>query len=233
MESNFDKLIENHVPPTLFSLCESICYTNDTPCRITRLAENTRTTIFDFDYPLTDRINKEQFEINIINHFLMRRIGQETFTAFQLTLSNKLNEIMPYYNKLFDALEGWDILQDGDITERTLEEKSNATTDTETKSNTNTNSEQDNRYSDMPDNRIDYVKSGEYLTNYTYNKDNANSTNNTNATGSSTNENLVTEKVTHTPSDKISIYKEFFDNQKSIFTKLYKELDVCFYGLYE
>lgn len=233
METNFEKLIDNHVTPTLFSLCESICYTNETPCRITKLAENTRATIFDFDYPLTDKINKEQFEINIINHFLMRRIGQETFTAFQLVLSNKLNEIMPYYNKLFEALDGWELLQDGDITERTLKENGKATTNTETNIKTNTVNEQDNRYSDMPDNHIDYVKSGEYLTNYTLNKDTAQSSNDTAGKGNTTNENSVEEKVTHTPADKMSIYKEFFDNQKSIFTKLYKELEVCFYGLYE
>ena len=56
----------------------------------------------------------------------MRRIGQETLRAFQLTLSNKLNEIMPYYNKLFDMLEGWDIFSDGEEVTRTSENNSNA-----------------------------------------------------------------------------------------------------------
>ena len=31
--------------------------------------------------------------------------------------------------------------------------------------------------------------------------------------------------------DKLSLYKEFIDNQKSIYTKLYKDLEPCFYGL--
>lgn len=233
METNFEKLIDNHVPPTLFALCESICYTNETPCRITKLAENTRATIFDFDYPLTDKINKEQFEINIINHFLMRRIGQETFTAFQLVLSNKLNEIMPYYNKLFEALDGWELLQDGDITERTLSENGEAISNTSNSSTNNTSNTSDRRYSNMPDNRLFDVRSGEYITDYNYDTNNTESNDNSTSKGSTTNQNKVNEIVKHSPADKMSIYKEFFENQKSIFTKLYKELDVCFYGLYE
>ena len=113
MLNDFEKIIDNHVPPTVFQLCESICYTNGTPSRITNLAKNSRETFFDFDYPLSDKVDKEQFEINIINHFLMRRIGQETFTAFRLFLSNKLNEIMPKYNMLFDAgADGFTMFQE-------------------------------------------------------------------------------------------------------------------------
>lgn len=229
MKSNLDILIENHVPPTLFSICESICYTNNTPCRITRLAENTRATIFDFDYPLSQKVNKEQFEINIINHFLMRRIGTETFTAFQLELSNKLNEIMPYYNKLFDSFENWDIFNDGEIVERT----NDSTTESKIDNYSNTTSENtsDRRYSDMPDNQIYDVRNGNYLTDYNYDKNQAGSDNV--SVGNSNARSSDKEKITRTPADKMNIYKEFFNNNKSIFTKLYKELEVCFYGLYE
>lgn len=230
MQTDFDIIIENHKPPTLFQICESICYTNETPSRIMKLAENSRAEIFrDVEYPLTTKLNKEQFEINIINHFLMRRIGQETLRAFQLTLSNKLNEIMPYYNKLFDMLEGWDIFEDGEITERTLD---NVTTTTaENVSNSNSESTSDKRFSDMPDNRISNVQSGEYLTNYGYDTNRANSTDNSRALGNSESKNI--EKIKRTPADKMSLYKEFIENQKSIYTKLYKDLEPCFYALYD
>lgn len=229
MKSNLDILIENHVPPTLYSLCESICYTNNTPCRITRLAENSRATIFNFDYPLSQKVNKEQFEINIINHFLMRRIGTETFTAFQLMLSNKLNEIMPYYNKLFDAFDDWSIFNDGEVTERTT--NSETETKTDTYANSTSENVSDRRFSDMPDNQLTDIKNGNYLTNYGYDTDTAGSENV--SVGNATGKTSDNEKITRSPADKMSIYKEFFNNHKSIFTKLYKELDVCFYGLYE
>ena len=173
--------------------------------------------------------NKEQFEINFINHFLMRRIGQETLRAFQVVLYNKLNEIMPYYNKLFDMLDGWDIFEDGEITERTLD---NVTTTTaENVSNSNSESTSDKRFSDMPDNRISNVQSGEYLTNYGYDTNRANSTDNSRALGNSESKNI--EKIKRTPADKMSLYKEFIENQKSIYTKLYKDLEPCFYSLYD
>ena len=164
--TDLDIILENHKPPTLFSICQSICY-NETPSRIMKLAENSRAEIFrDVEYPLTSKLNKEQFEINIINHFLMRRIGQETLRAFQLTLSNKLNEIMPYYNKLFDMLEGWDIFSDGEEVTRTSENSSTAKATNY--SNSTTENTSDRRYSDMPDNRLNDIRSGSYMTDYNY-----------------------------------------------------------------
>lgn len=226
--TDLDIILENHKPPTLFQICESICYTNETPSRIMKLAENSRAEIFrDVEYPLTTKLNKEQFEINIINHFLMRRIGQETLRAFQLTLSNKLNEIMPYYNKLFDMLEGWDIFNDGEEVTRTSENSSNAKANNY--SNSKTQNTSDRRYSDMPDNRLNDIKSGSYLTNYNYDTNQTASEDTSNADSSSTSN--VIENIKRTPADKLSLYKEFIDNQKSIYTKLYKDLEPCFYGL--
>lgn len=226
--TDLDIILENHKPPTLFQICESICYTNETPSRIMKLAENSRAEIFrDVEYPLTTKLNKEQFEINIINHFLMRRIGQETLRAFQLTLSNKLNEIMPYYNKLFDMLEGWDIFKDGEEVTRTSENSSNAKANNY--SNSKTQNTSDRRYSDMPDNRLNDIKSGSYLTNYNYDTNQTASEDSSNADSSSTSN--VIENIKRTPADKLTLYKEFIDNQKSIYSKLYKDLEPCFYGL--
>ena len=226
--TDLDIILENHKPPTLFQICESICYTNETPSRIMKLAENSRAEIFrDVEYPLTTKLNKEQFEINIINHFLMRRIGQETLRAFQLTLSNKLNEIMPYYNKLFDMIEGWDIFNDGEEVTRTSENSSNAKATNYSNSKTQNNS--DRRYSDMPDNRLNDIRSGSYMTNYNYDTNQTGSEDTSNADSSSTSN--VIENIKRTPADKLTLYKEFIDNQKSIYTKLYKDLEPCFYGL--
>ena len=66
-----------------------------------------------------DTYTREQIETMILNHFLQRRIGFETVTAFRIQLDVKLNEIMPLYNKMFDALENWEIFNDGEVTTRT------------------------------------------------------------------------------------------------------------------
>lgn len=229
MFSNFEKIIDNHVPPTIFQICESICYTNGIQSRITNLAKNSRETFFDFDYPLSTKVDKEQFEINIINHFLMRRIGQETFTAFRLFLSNKLNEIMPKYNMLFDALSGWDLFNSGEVTNRTLETQNESTAKNESRSNgTNTS---DRRYSNMPDNQLSEVRDGNYITDYNYDTNIAENNDSSTASGSSKSNNI--ERIERSPSDKISIYNEFLKEKNNIYTKIYEELEPCFYGLYE
>ena len=102
-------------PPTIYTILESIVnpdvdLNDPSPeVKIKDLAKTGRSTIFNFDYPLTSNITKEKFETIILNHFLQRRIGFETVTAFRIQLDVKLNEIMPLYNKMFDALENWEI----------------------------------------------------------------------------------------------------------------------------
>lgn len=108
-------------PPTLYSILESIVnYGTDNKTKIKDLASNGRTKIFDFIYPLSSKINKEDFEKMILNNFIERRIGFETMTMFKIKLNVKLNEIMPVYNKMFDMLDGWDIFNDGEEYTRIL-----------------------------------------------------------------------------------------------------------------
>ena len=79
-------------PPTLYSLLESIVnYGKDDKTKIKALAKVGRSEIFDFDYDLTDRLTREEFETHILNHYLMRRIGFETLTAFKIQLNCKIN----------------------------------------------------------------------------------------------------------------------------------------------
>lgn len=60
-----------------------------------------RPKIFDFDYPIFDSDYKEVLETKILKHYYTREIGQETVGLWKLRLNAKMNEIMPYYNKLY------------------------------------------------------------------------------------------------------------------------------------
>lgn len=230
-------------PPTLYSILNMIVNGNkedtDDNVKIRNLAKEGRTTIFDFDYPLTENISKEQFETNILNHYIMRRIGFETVGAFRIALSSKLNEIMPLYNKMFDAMENWDIFNSGEITTRVGQDERTGKNVTE---NTLQNSSKtigqnisDRRNSELPQNEIDNVKDASYLTDYSYDTDNSTSQDTSNSSGNSesnTNDkNVYNETISRTPQDKLSIMKEMQENIKSIYTLIYKELDVLFYGL--
>lgn len=213
-----------NLPPTVYSLLESIVnYGKEEKTKIRDLAKTGRSEIFDFNYPLSTHISKEDFECMILNHFLMRRIGYDTLTAFKIALENKLNEIMPIYNKMFDMLEGWDLFKDGEVEVRVKEEEGSNSIDT----TSSTSGSVDSRSNDTPENRIQDVQSGEYLSFYSYDQ------NSTSVTSGSDGEDSRTtnETITRSPSDKIKIYKEFLDTQESIYSMIYKQLDPLFYGL--
>lgn len=213
-----------NLPPTMYSLLESIVnFDKEENTKIKDLALYGRSEIFDFDYPLTENIKKEDFECLILNHFLMRRIGYDTLTAFKIALNVKLNEIMPMYNKLFDMLEGWNLFKDGEEINRTLTDKGSNTLNNQTTSQ-NTS---DRRFSDTPQNQLSNVRDGKYITDYNYDTDTGNVT----STSNGTDNRLSQEKITRTPSDRIKIYKEFMDSLNSVYTMIFNDLDPLFYGL--
>lgn len=216
------------LPPTLKSLMNSICnYGKEEKTNIYNLAKGSRETIFNFDYPLSDKVNKEDFEIMILNHFIHRRIGFDTPTEFRIALNVKLNEIMPRYNKLFDMLDGWDLYNGGEVTERI--QTDNGTNTLNNTTNANNTNISDRRNSQMPQNEIQDVKDGNYMTDYNYDTNTDSGTTVSNTSGN--NSNTTNETITRSPSDKIRIYKEFMENVQNIYSLIFKDLDSLFYGL--
>lgn len=70
---------------------------------VPEVINNSRPRIFDFDYPIFDNSYKSVLETKIIRHFYTREIAFETVGLWKLKLWTKLNEIMPYYNKLYNS----------------------------------------------------------------------------------------------------------------------------------
>lgn len=246
-----------NLPPTIYTILESIVNPDvdlNEPApevKIKDLAKAGRSTIFNFDYPLTSNITKEKFETMILNHFLQRRIGFETVTAFRIQLDVKLNEIMPLYNKMFDALENWQIFNDGEKTvrtgtdNRTQNSTQNSTNNTSNSltnhSTTSTADISDRRNSELPQNQLEDLRNGSYVSNYNYDTNTNNgednstsqgtSTTTNNSSNNSTDNNIYNETIARTPADKIAIYKEFQENIKSIYTMIFEDLECLFYQL--
>lgn len=236
-------------PPTIYTILESIVNPdvdlNDPApeVKIKDLAKEGRSTIFNFDYPLSQYIEKEKFETMILNHFLQRRIGFETVTAFRIQLDVKLNEIMPLYNKMFDALENWEIFNDGEVTTRTgtdnttTQNTNNTSNSLTNQSTTSTTDVSDRRNSELPQNQLEDLRNGSYVTNYNYDtntnngQDNSTSQGTSQATNNGTDNKQYNETITRTPADKIAILKEMQENIKSIYTMIFKDLDCLFYQL--
>lgn len=233
-------------PPTLYSVLNSIVNGDkdeDEYTKIKDLAKEGRSTIFNFDYPLSQYIEKEKFETMILNHFLQRRIGFETVTAFRIQLDVKLNEIMPLYNKMFNALDNWEIFNDGEVTTRTgsdnttTQNTNNTSNSLTNQSTTSTTDISDRRNSELPQNQLEDLRNGSYVTNYNYDtntnngQDNSTSQGTSQATNNGTDKKQYNETITRTPADKIAILKEMQENIKSIYTLIFKDLECLFYQL--
>lgn len=225
--------ITHEEPPTIYAILNS--YVNfgksdDEKVKSYNLAKEGKQVIFDFDYPLSQNVDKDKFEELILNKFLMRRIGYETVNAFKIALNVKLNEIMPKYNKLFDISENWNIF-DGETYERTYNEER---LDNGTSSNnmtTNTTDTSDRRYSNVPQNEIEDIKNGDYMTDYNFDDNRTNSSSNNNSTSNTTGNTSINELTKRSLSDKFKTYQEYLDMQDSIYTKIFKDLEILFYGI--
>lgn len=243
-------------PPTIYSLLESIVnYGKDEKTKISDLAVQGRSTFFDFSYPLTDKISKEQFETMILNYYMMRRIGYETLTAFKLQLNVKLNMIMPKYNMMFDSISNWDLFKDGRTITRNIERNesgssdsnntlNNKTTSSNTESNTTSGSSSSStKRSDLPQNELTNLDDNKYVTEYSRdsgttegtsetsldgtNTLSSSGTTNTNYSGD-TNTNEVTK---YTQNDLVKLYEEFQNNLNHVYQMIFNELDSLFYSL--
>ena len=59
--------------------------------------------VFDFDFPIFDENYREPLCKKILKHFYTKEIGEETVGLWKLRLDDRMNEIMPYYNKLYES----------------------------------------------------------------------------------------------------------------------------------
>lgn len=224
------------LPPTLYAMLNSIVnFGKDDKTKIEDLASAGRTTIFNFNYPLSSKVNKKDFEEMILNHFIMRRLGYETYNAWHIALKVKMNEIMPMYNKLFDCLEGWDLFKDGEVISRTT---NTSTSDTTTASNnvvstSSASNVSDRRFSDTPQNELQDIKDGKYITEYNYDSDKSSSTIDTSGINDSTTDGTrdEVETITRSPYDKMTLYRQYLESLNSIYSMIFKDLDCLFYQL--
>lgn len=115
-----------YICETLAGLSESVGYAD-----IEQVIKNCLPKVFDFNFPIFDESYRSVLETKILRHYYTREIGLETVGLWKLKLSTKLNEIMPYYNKLYKSeLIEFNPLYDVDLTrERKIEGK--GTKDTE------------------------------------------------------------------------------------------------------
>lgn len=140
----------------------------------------------------------------ILKHFYLREICCETVGIWQLWMNTRLEEIMPYYNQLYESAKiKFDPLHDVDLTrvhnltskqdkKETSDDNRNVIGNRESNSTTNTtrnnehidNSNKKDLYSDTPQGSLSGVENESYLTNARKITDNTSG--NINETGNAT-----------------------------------------------
>ena len=221
-------------------ICEQLANESDSKGYndINSIIEKSRTKIFSFEYDIFSETYKKILETKILKHFYLREIAYETYGIFKLKLENKMQQIMPYYNKLYlsqDLIT--DPLKDfsrNHTTSRTdnsnASENSSGTNNTSTTNATTSNttasassenksesvSQKSNRYSDTPQGGLSGIENNTYLTNATL--DNSSDRNNANSSA----KNITDETLnnTQTISNTNSNDKTLTNKLTSIFEEL-------------
>lgn len=97
---------------------------------ITKRIEMACPLIFNFDYPIWAEDYKPVLEKKIIMHYFNKEIGFETVGLWRFYLEERLNLIMPYYNKLYETtVKDYDYLSNvnmSDVSDRKNNETENA-----------------------------------------------------------------------------------------------------------
>lgn len=145
-------------------VCESLCgYTESQGLsKVEEIIAKSAPLIFDFDYPIFDENYKIPLEKKIIRHFYLREIGFETLGLWKLKLNDKLNEIMPYFNQLYESeLLKFNPLIDVDVktTSNTADKGNTDFSQTDTKNTSDTETKKD-VFSSAEHSAFDSSKSG-------------------------------------------------------------------------
>lgn len=179
--------------------------------------------LFNFNFPIFDENYRSVLETKIVKHYYTREICCETLGRWKMFLNTKLNEIMPYYNKLYESADlQYNPLYDADYFregnkrgEETGQNTHNSTRTDNLKEENNTlrtddlttenDREVENKndhwdyYSDTPQGGLNGIQNNTYLTNVRHTTDDSGGSNeNTVQTNTGTQEHTGTRSNTGT-----------------------------------
>ena len=185
-------------------------------------------------YPIFDESYRSRLNNKIIDHYLLREIGQETVQMFSFTLQRSLNEIMPLYNQLYKSeLINYDPIAQYDY-HTILDSRSDGLSSDESTSQSSSNSMGTSRartvQSDMPS--VQLSNNGNYASSAT--DANSNSTTDNSGSGSassksdSTSINKTAPNISGRNIPGSELINSFRSSMLNIDMMVINELDPCF-----
>lgn len=206
----------------LRKVCETLVGNND---NIDIMLEESVKKIFD-NFEIFDENYRNTLCVKIIKHYFFDEIGMETYGAWRFVINRKMNEIMPFYNKLYEStLLEFNPLLDKDITTTLIDDITGQTKTSQTSSGSGIS-----KFSDTPQGGLQGLRDDEYLTTATMSEDSAK--------GEGVNDVKQNERKTETVRGKDGIksysqlLKEFRETILNIDVEIIKDLSDCFMKIY-
>ena len=234
-----------YICESLAGLDKSVGYSN-----VNEVIEKSRNRIFP-SFEIFDESYRPVLEAKILKHFYTREIGCETFGLWQLRLDAKLSLIMPYYNKLYKAInidipviDNVNMNVEHNIG-RNADTKVNDNTDITASSNTETNTTASSkiRHSDTPQGSLQNLESNEYMSDATLSDTTQSVNSNTNSSSNSKSNSDTNAKSTEEYAEHrwgkdgtityISMVDEYIEKMKNIDAMLIRELEDLFMQVWD
>lgn len=197
---------------------------------VDEIIEQSMNDVFNFSFPVFDENYRGVLLHNIIRHFYTQEIGAETVGRWQLFLNDRMNMIMPKYNKLYESeTYKLDPLSNSSEIEKFKRDTSGTSSSNATSESTRTGQgNNQNVYSDTPQGRLSGL---DYAT--SLNEDTSTSTEKGQGTSSDTQsvsnlETYIRERVGLSNTSVASMLYEFMLKFKSIDMMICNELQDLF-----
>lgn len=189
---------------------------------------------FDFQmtsYPIFDENYRNTLNEKILNHYYENEIGFETAPLFRFYLNNKLNEIMPKYNVLYNAqkklLDENLLFNNTNVTESL---QGSNTTNTQSTSNSTNNSK--NLFQDTPQGQIASTEINNQTWATNLNLTNNSISDNNTASGNGTNEYIKTIIGNTGGKYNIEVLNDIVNNFLNIDLMIINELNDLFMQIF-
>ena len=200
--------------------------------------------VFDFEFPIFDDAYRTVLETKILRHYYTREIGEETVGLWKLRLCDRMNVIMPYYNKLYKSeLEIVNPFYTENLnrkSERTEQTTSNGTSKQDQTSTDNGTLKHKDAYSDTPQgsvSRLNLEADNLYLTNYRATQDDNTASSAVNTSGITSDTTTSTDGYVETVTgysgvSQSELFEKFKYEIMNIDARVIGDLEDLFIGLW-
>ena len=209
---------------------------------VDNIIANSWDKIFTNKAPFFDEAYRSVLCQKILKHYYLREICCETVGIWTLWMNTRLEEIMPYYNQLYESAKiEFNPMHDMDLTrehKRTENEETNTNRTSKSDGTSASTNNSKELYSDTPQGSITDLENNSYLTNATITENTGENTTTLNNEDESSNNVNTIEDYTETITGKqgtesySSLLNKFRETFLNIDMLVIEEFSDLFFGLW-